>query len=367
MRFYCTVSLALFLLSISCGLLCCSSSAEPAALPQPDAATPVVQGTIRKAWRLKDSRIGAVTSKQVAYVWDVSDVSSPRVLSQFTVKKPLSDVIPVSENAIFATEVSSEGGRTAQVLDVRSETVLFAFPLNSHFFKSFSFTAVSDLICVVEDERFRPDAEDVFVTVKVVNWQKHVVILDTKLKKPLRSAGFNGCPLEIAPDGKRVAFATRSGVGSLGVIEIETGQLAWCKEMSDIIGDVAWHPDGGSVFVGTCRGGVERHDAQTGELLERWGTLTFPTDGGMFPGTPTVTGYANLLALDVSPDGKYLAVDTDGSLGVVVYDIAAGAEFKRIEISKYPIEQALFFSADSKGIWAAGSSDRQLKYFKVVE
>ena len=70
------------------------------------------------------------------------------------------------------------------------------------------------------------------------------------------------------------------------------------------------------------------------------------------------------MAVDVSPDGKYVAVGTDYTTRAIVWDVASGDCLKSVDVSKYPVG-ALFFSNDSRGFWAAGTLDKQLRYWPL--
>ena len=72
-----------------------------------------------------------------------------------------------------------------------------------------------------------------------------------------------------------------------------------------------------------------------------------------------------LLAVDVSPDGKTVAVGTDYTSKVMLWDVASGRSAGEIEAFDSPVESVVLFDSESKGIWAAGSQDKYIRHFKL--
>jgi WD40 repeat protein len=305
------------------------------------------------------------------HVWDVSDLQNPALV--VSRKSPGSFAhysCAVSEDWLAWFEVYP-GDQQFKVIEASSGGVLFEVP---HRGKEFTCEAIArnelkHLVAWVEEpDRFSVRG-DMFA-IRAIDCVSGSLVLDIDVPKLRRGASMEsmgGCALAISPDGSTFAFGTAHTARTLGVLDLNAKKVIWYRINAEH-GPYAivYHTDGKSFFTSNTDGTVARYDTQSGALLSKWGPLTFPSGGGIFP-VPVGSAHARLLAIDVSPDGKYLAVDTEASLGVVVYDIATGAEFKRIRASKYPIEGALFFSADSKGIWAGGTADRQLKYFKLAD
>jgi WD40 repeat protein len=161
-----------------------------------------------------------------------------------------------------------------------------------------------------------------------------------------------------SPDERLLAFGSRSG-GAVGVLDLQTKQVLWHLGEDRWAWDIAWCPDGRSFFAsdGMCR--IQRYDARTGEVL--WSE---PME--IVPGTPLVPQlsrvYAHPQALDISPDGRYLACAVYPTCEVIVWEVASGERVKTVKAWKTPIDQALIFDWDSKGLWGAGALDTKLKY-----
>ena len=57
-----------------------------------------------------------------------------------------------------------------------------------------------------------------------------------------------------------------------------------------------------------------------------------------------------------------MAASTDYTHQVIIWDAESGKRLSALDVSDYPIEQALFFDPSGKGFWAARSLDTKLKY-----
>jgi WD40 repeat protein len=201
---------------------------------------------------------------------------------------------------------------------------------------------------------------------RVLDVEKKTLICDMSIPIPYEYFSLAGAKIAFSPNGTRVAFSSYGGGGAVGMIDLAAKKVLFCTEKNRTPYDICFHRDGKTIFTSSIDGYVTQYDGETGAVAGEFGPLTFRTAGGL-PHLPAVNAQARLSALDVSPDGNYLAVDADAPIGVVVFEVATRNELSRIQASEYPVERCLFFSADSKGFWVAGSQDHQLKYFKVAD
>jgi hypothetical protein len=169
--------------------------------------------------------------------------------------------------------------------------------------------------------------------------------------------------LKISPDGKRVAFVTRETYSTIGTADIESGEILWFIKVRSA-GSIAFSPDSQSVYV--IASTIVRRDCLTGSVISSAPApvRTFKGSGGM--GLPIKVDITPaVLNATLSPDGKFLAFDTSAMNGITICEMATGTEVDKIKVSAWPVEEALAFSRDSKGIWAAGAQDRHLRYFPI--
>jgi Tol biopolymer transport system component len=117
-----------------------------------------------------------------------------------------------------------------------------------------------------------------------------------------------------SPDGKYLAYISRSGTGSgsesIKIRSAETGQVRELRPKLDEPGSLRWAPDGRSFSLGQRNGDILRIDAETGQT-------------SLLTHTAGVQGYAPW-----SPDGKkiyYRRVASDG-VAFVERDLASGNE-----------------------------------------
>jgi WD40 repeat protein len=330
----------------------------------PDVSTPEVAATITGAWRLGPAKVAARSFDYILHVWDVSELAKPVGVRTLETPASMADVCPVSETTVAWVREEIAGEDFVEIIDLSSGDVRFAIGCGTRECTGFARNERKGIVAWIQQPSkkrfFRLRAADCLTGQVHVDLKINTIFSGSSMERM-----YGG--LALSPNGRVAAFGTCSAARTLGAADLATGKLLWYRKNPE--GGpwaIAFHPDGESFFIGTQGGWVVRYETASGKMLSRWGPITFKTDAGFLP-RPTATAHARLLAIDVSPDGKYLAVDTEASHGVVIYDIATGSEFKKIRASEYPIEQALFFSADSKGIWAAGSGDTQLKYFKVAD
>ncbi|MHC4714694.1 MAG: WD40 repeat domain-containing protein [Planctomycetota bacterium] len=303
----------------------------------------------------------ALAFDHYVHTWDISDVAKATLVN--TVKIPRdcgSEVCPISSSMV-AWDRQEDYEAFVDIFDSDSGKVVVEFSCADRHCAAIARNEDKGLAVWIEDSRKQRSFR-----LRTASVATKEILSDLEVPKT-GSMERMGCGLAVSHDGTKVALGTSDGAFTLGVADLTAGKVLWYGKNSEAGPQkIAFHPDGESFFISTQNGWVVRYETASGRILSRWGPITFKTTAGFLP-RPTATAHARLLAIDVSPDGKYLAVDTEGSHGVIIYDIATGMELKRIRVSQYPIEQALFFSSDSKGIWGAGSSERQLKYFKIVE
>jgi len=168
--------------------------------------------------------------------------------------------------------------------------------------------------------------------------------------------------LAISPDRKTIAFGGSQGEPAVGVVDIEKGAVLWNTAVPMPRGGVwmlAFCPDSRSFYATDNCGQLTRYETRTGRILWQTGVAV-----------PALTPWGDqamerLLAVDVSPDGAHVAVGTDYTCKVIVWEVSSGKLVGEIQVSKWPIESVLVFSHDGKGIWAAGSQDRSIRYFPI--
>jgi WD40 repeat protein len=330
----------------------------------PEGATPEISSTIIGAWRLGTAQVAGNSLDNKLRVWDVSDVAKPVSVRALQTPAHIPRICAVSESTAAWVRARSSDEDSLEIVHLSSGDVRFSIPCGLGECAGLARHERKGLVAWLQQPR-----EKGFFRLRVADCATGQMTVDLKIRTIFSGSSMERMhgALAISPDGGIAAFGACMASNTLGAANLTEGKVLWYVSNPDPgPRAIAFHSDGESFFISTQNGWVVRYETASGRILSRWGPITFKTNGG-FPGPATATAHARLLAIDVSPDGKYLAVDTEASQGVVIYDIANGAELKRIRASQYPIEQALFFSADSKGIWAAGSVDNQLKYFKIVD
>jgi len=342
-------------------------------LAVPDGMIGPFKGAICGGWRIGKDRIAVQADPDLAIrIYDVRDKSKPAL-----VKSLPCPALPFMAVAVTESRLAWANIEAFEIADASNGKVLFKFPYK---FENGECSAVARcepkalVAWIEESERTygeSPDPGDVLV--RAADCMTGELVLDKKVRRLESHQTFNH--LAVAPDGSSLVFANdTSGVFSRIAIDLKSKDLLWNSRIEitntvggDIPNTLVYHPDGKSFY--SDRGLVNRIDVLTGKDISKWGPVTYKGHGAIDKKVidrRLITGNAELLAMDVSPDGKYVAVDTNGICGTVVFDVATGKEFKRIRTTQWPVEQPLFFSADSKGIWVAGTQDKVLKYFKIV-
>jgi WD40 repeat protein len=168
--------------------------------------------------------------------------------------------------------------------------------------------------------------------------------------------------LRFSRDEKLLAFSAHTGETSLGVIDVEGERLLWHRNPAEDanIRTVAFSADGRHLF-STSTSRLACYDAESGDTV--WSDAPQFHVFNIFTGS--VPTHHQLHALDVSPDGRLVAASTFYRNEVFVWDAQTGERLGKLDVSDYPIEQALFFDPSGKGLWGAGSLDTKLKYYPV--
>jgi len=309
---------------------------------------------IRRAWRFGGGVI-AVDTEQEYQLWDTGCAEAP-VLRAGLPESVYRKGVPLGEHRWayaqdFWDPVQREGYCELAVLDLRDGKELLRVKRRMEI-DGIAPTASSDLLVWTERERAADVDTFRLRVVRADSWQ---VIAD--IVAPLVSTSYQVVgTLGFSPDERLLAFGSWSGKDSIGVLDLDAKHVLWQLGEGTGAWDIAWCPDSRSFFVsdGMCR--IQRYDARTGEVLWSEAMETVHQWPWAYP------VYAHPQALDISPDGRYLACAIYPTCEVIVWEVASGKRVKTLKAWKTPIYQALFFDWDSKGLWGAGALDTKLKY-----
>ncbi|MHC4715221.1 MAG: hypothetical protein ACYTAN_18445 [Planctomycetota bacterium] len=316
----------------------------------PDAETADCGDYVYNAGRVGEDAVYTVTRDGQLQIWETDNLTKPLLTYKLPwFVEPWYVHALSKETAVWAHQFGMLEEFDVRIVDIANDKVLVRIPFETNACAGIAKSDDGRFIAWTAQGGVSHGTLDESVfRIRMASVDSGELLMDIEAKKLYDHQRF--FYVDVDPSNKMIAFASSQGKAAIGVVDASSKTMLWLKAIPGIPYGVAVHPDGKSVFSGAAHG-VGRFDSETGEQLSTWPV-----------GAP-----ARLLAVDVSPDGKYVAIDTEGAQGVAVFEVATGKVVKKIRASKYPIEKALFFSADSKGIWAAGSMDQTLKYFKIVE
>lgn len=311
--------------------------------------------------RLGDHELGVVMDGygDGCSIWDVRD--QPRRVREYQEEAPIFRALfPISATLLARTMSQGRGQpRLLQFVDISEGQVLQSHTVPAgEGVRAIAADTRGEAVAWVEQQVY--DAKT--FRLKVVDVKTGTVTCD--VRAPLLAPGYQEVEcLAFSPDGETVAFGSSTGKPGVGLVDLKAQEVLWHQvpQPRGGVWRIAFHPDSESFYTSDSRGQLSRYATRSGELLWR-ATVEVP---GRSPWG--AQAMERLLALDVSPDGKYVAVGTDYSQTILMWDIASGERVARIGRFETPVESALVFSADSKGIWAAGSQDRRVRYFPLPD
>ena len=170
------------------------------------------------------------------------------------------------------------------------------------------------------------------------------------------------------PNGQQVAVGDSSGTFTL--VDINTGELVaqhrWEDDETDALGvqALAFTPDGGSVILTSRAGWLRRYDlaAGVGEANGGW-DLVWSTPNEPATGSGPQQ-YAKLWELEVSPDGRYLAVAGDRKTAAL-FDAASGRFLTDVS-DRGGLPRGISFNASST-LLLAGDSEGRVHAWDIAE
>ena len=151
-------------------------------------------------------------------------------------------------------------------------------------------------------------------------------------------------------DGKYLAAVWR---GEVVLADMGSGTVAWQVAPKEEAGtaDVAFSPDGKTLYCGGTRGCVYVMETATGKVLRRW----FASDSG-------ASEYGHGIEhLAVSPDGRFVAAGTVPKGKVYLCDTQKDDKITILETKGYVF--ALTFSPDSASL--AAVTDRTIRVWNI--
>ncbi len=167
---------------------------------------------------------------------------------------------------------------------------------------------------------------------------KGIFVWDPRTGQLLRKLGgfiYGTWRIALSPDGK--FLATESGASVVGVLEIATGkilyQITWADKGNVTSG--SFSADGKTLALTGAGSGIQLWDAQTGEVLRRFGP-----EGNW--------------AIYYSPDGKSLA--SSGKQSIHLWDPATGKEIWHFDMHEEGFFHALRFSHNGKLVAVGGAN-----------
>lgn len=128
------------------------------------------------------------------------------------------------------------------------------------------------------------------------------------------------------------------------VLDVQQRKVAWQSTPPDeaALNDVAFSPDGKTVYAGGTNGWVYGYDVATGKQLSRWMTGSGPKFGH------------RVYKVDVSPDGTLVAAGTSPDGDVYLFDPATGRQVTVVHTGA-GTPTALAFSPDSNSFAMIGA------------
>ena len=156
--------------------------------------------------------------------------------------------------------------------------------------------------------------------------------------------------LAISPDSSRIAFGVGSaGVYHVGVVDVASKSVLWQTGEAGGAYRIAFLPDSASFFAVDSGGRLTHYETATGRAL--WQVKVRPT-------------WERLVAVDVSPDGKRVAVGCDFTRRAMVWDIGSQKQIAVIKPSMHPL-WCVLFDPSGEGIWTAGTVDSAISYYPL--
>jgi len=311
--------------------------------------------SVWRAKRLQSGKIAIVTSDELQ-LWEASNPKAPTVRMRLPDPGAVGKVSPISDVLAAWEDYPNERKRVVKIFELATGNTRHVFPLRKPWeVEAIASSYRGNLLVWVEQQH--PMRGNTF-RMRVADARSGKIIAD--VVAPLvypRTQTITA--LTIAPDEQTVAFGSWDGGAAVGVVDVKNKKVLWHKKQEPLGGTwkIAYCPDSKSFFTTDDCGQLTRYETSTGKVLS-----TFVVK------LPALTPWGeqareSLLAVDVSPDGKYVAAGTDYTRQVIIWEIASGKRVKTLKVSKYPVG-VLFFSEDGKGIWAAGTCDKKLRLFK---
>lgn len=189
---------------------------------------------------------------------------------------------------------------------------------------------------------------------KVADLQHKEVILNLTVKK--ENVYQKVSQLVFSPDETRLAFGAWEGASGAGCASVSEGRILWQTSEHGGGWRIAFCPDGKTFF--TILGStLLRFETETGRMI--WSTEVECADVWW------THGYDRLQALDVSPDGRYVAVFAEFQRKAMVWEVASGKLVRQLRVAQRSGEGELFFDRQMRGLWVAGPGENQLRLVRV--
>jgi WD40 repeat protein len=308
--------------------------------------------TIRRSWPLSAEWIGVLTSAQFQ-VWHV--VPAPDLVRRVSLPSDVRWTLlaSVSDGRIaLARDSTPWRAKEVELLDLATgETVVLSGEEEGRIeglTASPSGRLVAWCLCNPEAATFKIVVTDVGSRTAVAQAEGPLFFRDQTISV-----------LRFSRDERLLCFGGSTGELSLGVMDVQKKDMWYRKDFGPW--DMAFSPDGSRFFATNAVGCLACYDSLS--RREIWSDIVyFPSPAGFFS---TVQANERLLAVDVSPDGRLVAASTDYTHKVIIWDAETGKRVRTLDLSDYPIEQALFFDPSGRGLWAAGSLDTKLTYFPL--
>ena len=337
------VVLAWASVAISCA--CCNRQSrpgrdDPAAQPE----RVILVGTqISDVKPLGVDRIAVFTASARMQVWTLDrqptrevDVPVPDGVSLF-------ETYPLSPTLLAWPHWTN---RSVEIGELPSGKVICSFPVEkgSQIIR-LAVSRSGHLVSWIDE----PFADKGVCRIRLAETSTGNILLDMPV--PLSWTGQMFDSLAISPDASVIAFGYGWGSPDVGVVDIKTKAILWRKR--DVGGGfrMCFAPDSRSLFGADAAGKLTQYETATGKVL--W-QVTVRSPGE----------WERLVAVDVSPDGKRVAVGCDFSNRAIVWNIDSRKEIASFKASKYPL-WCVFFDPSGEGIWTAGTVDSVISYYPL--